>query len=135
MAREYDLKLSEEYSISRHRYRELKEFCLQYEEKKASLQQLYTQSSVPPEVAVMGGQSGKPTEMKAMRALKLKNEIELIDSCIKKACGDDVGLFEPLKKNVTLGIGFESLGYVPCNIKTFYKKRKKFFYLLNKEKW
>ena len=39
--REYDLKLGKEYSISRHRYRELKEFCLQYEEKKSELQQIY----------------------------------------------------------------------------------------------
>lgn len=134
MSREYDLKLSGEYSISRHRYRELKEFCLQYEEKKADLQQLYTQSSVPPEVAVMGGQSGKPTEQKAMRALKLKNEIELIDSCIEKACGNDIGVIKALRKSVLLGYKYYELGIVPCGRNQFYLYRRKFFFLLDKNK-
>ena len=132
--REYDLKLSKEYSISRHRYRELKEFCLQYEEKKSELNQIYTSSSVSPEIAVMGGIPGKPTEQKAMRASQLKGEIELIDSCIEEACEGAVGLTEPLKRNITLGIGFESLGYVPCGVRVFYKCRRKFFFILNKEK-
>ena len=132
--REYDLRLSKEYSISRHRYRELKEFCLQYEEKKAELQQIYTSSSVSPEVAVMGGVPGKPTEQKAMRAVKLKEEIELIEGCIAEACGEDVGLTEQLKRNVTLGVGYDSLGYVPCGVRQFYIYRRKFFYILDKEK-
>lgn len=134
MAREYDLKLSREYSISRHRYRELKEFCLQYEEKKSELQQIYTSSAVAPEVAVMGGQSGNSTESKALRALKLKAEIELIEKCIEGAVGADIGLADALKKNITLGAGFDSLGRVPCSAKTFYSKRRKFFFLLNIEK-
>ena len=132
--REYDLKLSKEYSISRHRYRELKEFCLQYEEKKSELQQIYTSSSVSPEVAVMGGVPGKPTEQKAMRAVKLKEETDLIESCIAEACGKDVGIREHLKKNVTLGVGFDSLGYVPCGVRQFYLYRRKFFFILNEEK-
>ena len=132
--REYDLRLNKEFSISRHRYRELKEFCLQYEEKKAELQQIYTSSSVTPEVAVMGGVPGKPTEQKAMRAAKLKEEIELIETSIAEACGVDVGLKEPLKRNVTSGIGFDGLGYVPCGVRQFYNCRRKFFFLLDKEK-
>ncbi len=133
--REYDLKLSKEYSISRHRYRELKEFCLQYEEKKSELQQIYTSSSVSPEVAVMGGIPGKPTEQKAMRASQLNGEIELIDNCIREACGDDVGLIEQLKRNITLGVGYDGLGYVPCGVRQFYKCRRKFFFILDKEKF
>ena len=132
--REYALKLSKEYSISRHRYRELKEFCLQYEEKKSELNQIYTSSSISPEVAVMGGIPGKPTEQKAMRALQLTKEIELIDNCIKEACGTAVALAEPLKRNVTLGIGFDKLGYIPCAPRVFYKCRRKFFFILNEEK-
>ena len=134
MPREYDLKLAGEYEISRHRYRELKEFCLQYEEKKAELKQLYSSSSVPPEVSVMGGTPGKPTERKAMRAINLKNDIEVIEKALNNACGDDVGMVELLKKNVTLGYGFDNLGSVPCACRTFYKYRRKFFFILNQEK-
>ena len=132
--REYDLKLGREFSISRHRYRELKEFCLQYEEKKSELQQIYTSSSVTPEVVAMGGVPGKPTEQKAMRALQLRSETDLIDRCIAEACGDDVGLTEQMKKNITLGVGFDSLGYVPCGVRQFYQCRRKFFFILDKVK-
>lgn len=134
MSRDYDLKLSDEYEISRHRYRELKEFCLQYEEKKEKLRQLYSLSSTPPEVSVMGGIPGKPTERKALRASQLKNDIEVIDFALSTACGDDVGLVEYLKKNVTLGYGFDRLGTIPCTLRTFYKYRRKFFFILNQEK-
>lgn len=134
MARNYDLRLSSEYNISRHRYRELKEFCLQYEEKKAELQQIYTSSTVAPEVAVKGGIPGNPTEKKVMRASNLKNEIKVIDDSLFEACGDDVGLVEFLKKNITLGIGFEALGCVPCSCRSFYQYRRLFFFLLDKRK-
>lgn len=134
MPREYDLRLQGKYDIGRNRYRELKAFCLQYDEKKRKLKQLYSLSAVPPEVSVMGGEPGKPTEKKALKAIQLKADVELIEKCLQAAIGDDVGLLEPLKKNITLGIGFDSLGYVPCSVRPFYRCRKKFFYLLDKEK-
>ncbi|MBQ8504563.1 MAG: hypothetical protein IJ491_09860 [Clostridia bacterium] len=134
MSRSYKLRLSDKYNISPNRYAELKAFCLQYEEKRAELEQLYSLSSVPPEVAVMGGEPGKPTERKAMRASKLKREIELIDRSLEAVCGADIGIIEVLKKNVTLGYGYDKLGYVPCGINQFYKHRRKFFFLLDKEK-
>lgn len=134
MPRNYDLSLSKEFNISRHRYRELKEFCFQYGEKKEELRQLYSLSSVPPDVAVMGGEPGKPTERKAMRTLQLKKDVELIDNALNGACGDDVGIVPLLKKNVTEGIGFSGLGYVPCSVRSFYQYRRKFFFLLDKEK-
>ncbi len=132
--RDYDLKLSKEYSISRHRYRELKEFCLQYEEKKSELNQIYTSSSISPEVAVMGGIPGKPTEQKAMRALQLTKEIELIDNCIKEACGEEVGLIKFLRKSVLSDYKFYELGDLPCGRNQFYLYRRKFFFLLDKTK-
>lgn len=131
--REYDLRLKE-FSISRHRFRELKEFCLQYEEKKSELYQIYTSSASAPEVAVKGGVPGKPTEVKAMRAAKLKAETDMIDRCLFMACGEDKGIVEPLKKNVVRGLGYDRLGYVPCAPRLFYKYRRKFYFLLDKEK-
>ena len=134
MPRNYDLSLSKEFNISRHRYRELKEFCLQYGEKKEELRQLYSLSSIPPDVAVMGGEPGKPTERKAMRAVQLKKDVELIDKALTDVCGKDIGLIPLLKRNVTEGVGFDSLGCVPCGSRSFYRLRRKFFFLLDKEK-
>ncbi|MBQ9913060.1 MAG: hypothetical protein IJO73_02410 [Clostridia bacterium] len=122
------------YGINFYRYKELENYCLQYDEKKSELQQIYTSSSVTPEIAVMGGISGKPTEQKAMRALKLKSEIELIERCIVEACGEDVGIVEKLKINVTLGFGYDAIGRPPCGPRQFYEYRRKFFFILDKEK-
>ncbi len=132
--RSYNLRLSDEYGISNHRYRELKEFCLQYREKKDELGQIYTSSCVSAEVAVKGGLPGKPTEQKAMRAIRLKEELKIIDDTLKNACGDDVGVLTYLKKNVTEGIGYSQLGIVPCGQRMFYTYRRKFFFLLDKVK-
>ena len=132
--RENDLQLIREYGISRHRYRELKEFCLQYYEKTSELKEIYALSSVSPDSAFNSGVPGKPTENKAMRANQLSRDIETIDKALALACGNDVGLIEQLKRNVTLGIGYDSLGYVPCAARVFYKCRRKFFFLLDKEK-
>ena len=46
MPRRRDLKL-DKYGISKEAYRELRSFCLQYEEKKARLQQLRSIASAP----------------------------------------------------------------------------------------
>lgn len=135
MPREYDLRLLSKYDISRHRYRELKEFCLQYDEKKSKLNQIYTLSSAPPDIPVMGGLPGNPTENKAIRAQQLKADIELIEECLKETCGEEIGLIEFLKKNVTKeNSGYFNLGCVPCSKSKFYLTRRKFFFLLDKRK-
>ena len=85
MPREYDLRLLSKYDISRHRYRELKEFCLQHDEKKSKLNQIYTLSSAPSDVPVMGGLPGRPTENKALRVQQLKADIDLVEICLKEA--------------------------------------------------
>lgn len=134
MSREYDLRLYSEYDISRHRYRELKEFCLQHEEKKSKLNQIYTLSSAPPKTSVMGGITSKPTENKAILAQQLKADITLVEGCLKEACSEDVGLLEFLKKNIIYGKGYNTLGYVPCGMRQFYRLRKKFFFILDLRK-
>ena len=134
MPREYDLRLLSKYDISRHRYRELKEFCLQHDEKKSKLNQIYTLSSAPSDVPVMGGLPGRPTENKALRAQQLKADIDLVEICLKEACEEDVGLLEKLTLNVTRGLGYDSLGYVPSGARQFYRLRKKFFFILDEKK-
>ena len=131
--REYKIKLSK-YNISPGRCKELEGFCQQYYEKKAELKELYALSSVSAESSVKSGVPGKPTENKAMRAQQLKRDIEIIDKALELACGFDVGLIEPVKRNVVLRIGFDSLGYVPCGINKFSECRRKFYFYLDKEK-
>ena len=131
--REYQYRLSK-YGISPGRQRELEGFCYQYEEKKKELAQIYSSSSVPPEVAVMGGVPGKPTEQKAMRANQLKRDIEIIDKTLELTCDTDVGVIEPLKESVIKKPHEREKKYIPCGINKFYEYRRKFYFLLDKEK-
>lgn len=129
----YKLRMSK-YKISPGRQKELEGFCQQYEDKKTELEQIYSSSSVPPEVAVMGGIPGKPTEQKAMRANQLKRDIELIDKTLELACGADVGIIEHLKENVIKEPKYRKKSYIPCSKNKFYEYRRKFYFLLDKEK-
>lgn len=130
MPRTYDLSLKKN-NISRHRYRELKEFCLQYNEKKSELENIY--SSTP---SFEGGSSGigKPTEQKAIRAMQLRRDVDLIDQCLAEATPGEEIIRKKLKTNITIGLGYESLGYVPCGVRQFYEYRKMFFNLLDRKK-
>lgn len=135
MPREYDLRLLNKYDISRHRYRELKEFCQQYDEKKSKLNQIYTLSSAPPEIPSTVSMPGRPTENKAIIACRLKADIEYIEEALRQACADEPGLIESLRKNVTKeNCGYNNLGYIPCSKNKFYLIRRKFFFLLDKIK-
>ncbi len=133
LPRKCELNLSE-YGISKYRVRELEAFCMQYEEKKKEIKELYTNSKVSPDVAVQGGDVGKPTEQKAIRALQLQNDIAMVETCLKLACDGSEILIEKLKLNVTRGWGIGRLGYVPCGQRQFYNLRRKFFILLNETK-
>ena len=78
MPRRRDLKL-DKYGISKEAYRELRSFCLQYEEKKARLQQLRSIASAP--ITGMPGKNepGNPTAKHAEMAVKLSNDIAMIE--------------------------------------------------------
>ena len=133
LPRKCELNLSG-YGISKYRTRELEAFCMQYEEKKREIKELYTNSKVSPDVAVQGGDVGKPTEQKAIRAMQLKTDISMIETCLELACDGSEVLVEKLRLNVTRHWGIERLGYIPCGKNQFYRIRAKFFVLLNKMK-
>ena len=133
LPRKCELNLSG-YGISKYRTRELEAFCMQYEEKKREIKELYTNSNVSPDVAVQGGDVGKPTEQKAIRAMQLKTDISMIETCLELACDGSEVLVEKLMLNVTRGWGITRLGYIPCGQRQFYHLRRKFFVLLNEMK-
>ena len=87
MPRRRDLKL-DKYGISKEAYRELRSFCLQYEEKKARLQQLRSIASAP--ITGMPGKNepGNPTAKHAEMAVKLSNDIAMIEQSALEASGN-----------------------------------------------
>jgi len=129
MSNKRDLRL-DQFGISKHRYRELSNFCLQYKEFIAEKNSCYNLSGVaitgmPHSTAV-----SDPTANKAERAYKLGKNIELIEQTAIEACGE---LYPYIIKSVSEGIPWEYL-LPPIGRRQFYQERRKFFYLLSLKK-
>ncbi len=126
MPNKRDLKL-DEYGISKFAYRELSNFCLQYEDKKNKINDLHNSYKSPQVTGMPHGTTvGNPTEQAAIKAEQLSRDIDLINETVREAGN---GVSESLLKNVTQGIQYDYMD-VPCGRYQFYKKRRKFFYLL-----
>lgn len=130
MANTRDLKL-DSYGISKYAYRELKNFCLQYGEKKQKLAAIRGLSAITYEDTPRGTSTGNPTQSKAERADKLEADIKLIEQTAIEA---DAGVYQSLIINVTNeDMPYEYLP-VACGRRQFYEARRKFFFLLDKYK-
>ena len=125
-----DLNMSE-YEISRFAYRELKYFCLQYEEKKKRAAGLSQLSATVYDGMPHGGAIGNPTEQKAIVAAQLHTDCELIEQTAMEAANG--WGYQQLIKNVTLGVPYSYLD-IPCGKNKFTDIRRRFFYLLAKKK-
>ena len=127
LAKEIGLK---KYEISLNRFRELKYFCLQYDDKKRELNSLMFISSPAYDGQPHGHSISDTTAKKALRVAELKKDVELIEQCAVEA---DSTIYRYIVTNVTKGLAYEFLG-VPMGKNHFYEKRRKFFWLLNKYK-
>ena len=124
-----DLQL-DKYKISKNRYRELKYFCLQYEEKKKALSDLRGLKGVSYTGGSKSSKKTSVTESQALKAIEIQKDIELIEQTAIEA---DSSIYQQIIKNVTQGIQPEYMP-MPCCKDYFYKKRRKFFCLLNLKK-
>lgn len=128
LAQDRDLKLGE-YEISGNRYRELKYFCRQHEEKKQRLREM-TEISSPSFAHTRGGKIADRTGDTAVSRVQLQRDIETVEQA---AIETDSGIYTYLLRNVTEGVPYEYLG-VPLSIASFYRRRRKFFWILDKKK-
>ncbi|MCL2310876.1 MAG: hypothetical protein FWC41_00095 [Firmicutes bacterium] len=143
-----DLNL-EKYSISKHRYRELNNFCLQYYEyikKRDELieerQKLYEPyfGNEFKNTKVQDDKIVNITEESALEAFKISTRIEAlnkkiqaIEMSVQEIAGDT--FYEYLLKSITFGISYERLyPKPPCNVKEFQAMRRLFYYMLDKKK-
>lgn len=128
MSNQKDLNL-EKYKISKYRYRELKYFCMQYDEKKQRLAALRGLGAVTYSNEPHGSGTSDPTAAKAERAQQLARDIELIEQTAMEV---DSANHHSLIANVTAtNLPYEYLS-PDCGRRQFYEDRQKFFYLLDK---
>lgn len=123
------------YWIERHRYYELKHFCLQYPIWKQAHDALEGLSKRPADLAIFvnsGQMHGDPTARCAESRLYFADRMKLIE---QTAIGADPDLYTYIIRAVTEGLSYETLKMrycIPCCRDVYYDRYRRFFWLLDK---
>lgn len=117
------------YGISKHRYRELRYFCLQYDEWKEQRKALNTPLSAHSitSISKTTGNISDPTAWTAAKLTDLTEKLTLIEQTAIEAHAE---LYPYILKSVTQEIPYEYMD-APCGRQQFYKARQRFFCLLS----
>lgn len=119
-----------EYWISKHRYYELKHFCLQYKEWKeeyAELDGMFSLEYISSSTSV-----SSPVEDVMQRRLYLSERIGTIEQLCYQAAHDlESYLFKAVTENLSYDYLYSRLE-IPCCRSTYYKLYRRFFWLLDK---
>lgn len=120
------------YWISKHRYYELKHFCLQYPDWKREYNSYDSIGAIPTSVSSqLAYISSDPTSTTASLREPLKIRIDLVEKAASEA---DEALAPYILKGVTEGLTYEHLmaGYsIPCSRDMYYDRYRKFFWILS----
>lgn len=123
------------YYISKHRYYELKHFCLQYPEWYAKCRDLELKG-VPysPYAFSRLTDISDPTARQALLRSIYSDRMDMVESSAELT--DDI-LAPYLKVAVIEGCSYDKLNArlcVPCSKKEFYELYRRFFYILDQER-
>ena len=121
------------YYIDKHRYYELKHFCLQYNEWKKAYAAC-TESIIFAANIERESSSNIPSDITAKYALKRAYYAERIKIVEKAAMEADEFLFPFILKGVTEGVSYTYLKTkleMPCGRDMYYDRYRKFFWLLS----
>ena len=129
-----ELSTKNKYWIDRHRYYELKHFCLQYKYWKKLYSALHdmSMSRVTLKDEPKSNDMSDLTATCAVRKVELANRIKLVESAAIEA---DRELWYYIVKAVTEGLSYTQLKMqfdIPCSRDTYYDRYRRFFWLLNK---
>lgn len=131
----------DDWGITWDEYKELDYFCRQYERKRSEANAILTlRVSTPQPVYDKNGNAdfmphgsggiSDPVSAAAEKRERLLRDIRMIDKAAKIA-GEDLAVY--LLRNVTRKEGVEKIitDGCPCSERTFYRMRRKFFYVLH----
>ena len=129
-----ELSEKNKYWVERHRYYELKHFCLQYPIWKKSYLALDGLSKKPAELEIFskGGSCSDPTSKCVIAKTYYSDRIELLEKVAEET---DPDLASYILDAVTEGYSYEYLKSrldIPCCRDTYYDRYRRFFWLLNK---
>lgn len=127
------LSVKNKYWIDKHRYYELKHFCLQYlmwKRTYAAIDELSIQTSRL-EQSISSSSPSDLTAKYAIRKAYYSEKIELIEQIARAA---DEDLYDYILKAVTEGLSYTYLKTkleIPCGRDMYYDRYRRFFWLLN----
>lgn len=129
-----ELSEKNKYWIEKHRYYELKHFCLQYPVWKKSYLALDGMSKRPADLETFTANTsnGDPTARCAMAKSFYSDRMEVIERCAREA---DPDLTIYILRAVTEELSYTYLKSkldIPCSKDTYYDRYRRFFWLLNK---
>lgn len=121
------------YYIDKHRYYELKHFCLQYKEWKKAYASCCESIIFASQIEKLPSTNspGDLTAKYALRRAQYGERIKLIEGLAKEA---DEFLYEYILKAVTEGLSYTYLKAtmdIPCGRDMYYDRYRKFFWLLS----
>lgn len=124
------------YYISKHRYYELKHFCLQYNEWKQAIKLLNAWDKNSSELSITESKRtspSNPTEKIAIARVQYSRRIDLVDNALSEI---DPYIQKYLKIGVTEGITYDILRVkgCPCCRDYYYDEYRKFFWILDTRK-
>lgn len=124
------------YWIEKHRYYELKHFCLQYPIWRKAYLALDGLAKGPTDLTIFTktGSVNDPTARCAEAKLFYSERMNMIE---KVALETDPELGSYILKAVTNGISYDCMKArldIPCCKDTYYKLYRRFFWLLSKER-
>lgn len=125
-----------QYWIEKHRYYELKHFCLQYPIWRKSYAMLDGFSSSWPKLIPPSRTNNisDPVAKCAMARLFYSNRMDMVERMAKEA---DEELYCYILKGVTEGISYDYMRVkfsIPCCKDTYYNLYRRFFWLLSQER-
>lgn len=128
-----ELSVKNKYWIEKHRYYELKHFCLQYQTWKKAYSHLDGLSRRQMDLAAIAVKNNisDPTAKCVEAMLYYSDRMKLVEDAAEKA---DPDLSSYILKGVTEGISYECLRHcheMPCSRDTYYDRYRKFFWALN----
>ena len=131
-----ELSVNNKYWISKHRYYELKHYCLQYPIWKSAYA-AFDDAGIPLsmiEKFPTSNMPGDPTGKRAVMKAYYKEKIKLLENVAMEA---DPYLHKYILKAVTEELSYNYLRSkldIPCGRDMYYDRYRKFFWLLSKER-
>ncbi len=125
---------SKDYYISKHKYYELKHFCLQYPEWREEYRKLTHLKGNRIDRVVVDEEGRDITSEVALKKHDLFNKMEMVE---QTAIATDPDLKDYILAAVTDGVTYEYLRMsrgIPCSRQTFYNRYHLFFFLLSQVK-